>query len=470
MFKEVWSGVGIMRNEAWRTVICVGLLAGIVFTGCKNGFDEETGTRSAKSASDIAAALQSSPSTSKVGSTYKNLVGLQLNYAQKGIDTVSEYVDIPNDSERSAYGGPIAFADIGNYLPDDLSTLKRRKPGLNRAAGDVEVTLEEELAVLVEDFTSEFQAALPNPEKALTLDFVEGTDEGLLIGGDMIVPYNSIEGAITVELFNALADGEDLEKVIANLETELSDVFGADEGGTDRGVVRNGGGRWPKGVLNYRWGALSSTHKAAVQDAMKTWTSKTGNKVKFSELASNAWNDYQLQIKAIGVINIYDVSTTDFNGKATVGYSGGTGSYLKLNKEVAGIYLQRTALHELGHCIGLYHEHQRYDRDEWISVTGVSILDPDYFKLPKSIPLLRWEWKRVRILWWTISVPYLVTYQQPFSTLYGPFDFDSVMLYSTKNITVKKVPSGNKTLKVGGEVPRNTVLSAWDIETAKRIY
>jgi hypothetical protein len=163
--------------------------------GCDiHGIDTESRAEKTAGAGDAeynpVAALQSAPDASKVANTYKKIVGLQLDYAQKGVEAVSEYINIPVQTiNRSAASGTVDFESIGNLLPDDLSTLRRIKPALDRNAGGEDITLEEELNILIEDFSAELEAALPDPEKALTLDFVEGTDEGLLIGGDAIIPY-----------------------------------------------------------------------------------------------------------------------------------------------------------------------------------------------------------------------------------------------------------------------------------------
>ncbi|MDR1250401.1 MAG: hypothetical protein LBK63_14020 [Treponema sp.] len=307
---------------------------------------------------------------------------------------------------------------------------------------------------------------MPNPEKALTLDFVEGTDEGILIGNDMLIPYNSIEGAITVELLNALANGEDIEAIVNNLEDEVKDIFGGITDMPNRGVVKNNDGRWAKGLINYRWGSISATHKTAVKDAMTVWTNSTGGEVKFSELSETCWNTFQLGIYAIGVITIRDANI-DRNGLSNVGYISGNRTELKINQGLSGEALSITALHELGHCIGLYHEHQRYDQNEWITVSRTGT---DYDIIPKDVSGWRWEKLRVKVGWWTISIPYLCFWEQKNSTLYGDFDFDSIMLYSDEHIKVKKIPAGNKTLTIGVSVPVNKKLSPTDILTAKKIY
>jgi hypothetical protein len=392
--------------------------------------------------------------------TYKRIIDLQLDYAQKGVETVQEYIEIPHNA-RSVDETPIDFADIGAYLPDDLTSLKRIKKGSARSlTGDSteeEISLEEELNALANQFSAEFQDALPDPEKALTLPFVTGTDEGLLIGDDSLIPYNSIQGAITVEVLNALANGEDVHQLLVNFENEVKELLGDDDN-QSRAFIKYDTVTWSRGVLNYRWGSISESHKTAVKDAMTTWNTATGGKVSFSELSDSGWNNFQLGIHAIGVIKIYD-DDIETDGKATVGYYSGTTPDLKIKRTLNDTdRLQRVPLHELGHCLGLKHEHQRYDRDSYIVVTKEG---SNYEKIPQFLQEFRVYWARIRIGFWTISIPVGCGYSyQPNSYVVGPFDFDSIMLYP--GLSLRE----NSNVKT----ENNKKLSYYDIEAVKRLY
>ncbi|MDR3123505.1 MAG: hypothetical protein LBU16_06975 [Treponema sp.] len=403
-----------------------------------------------------------SEDSSNLAKTYKKIVALELDYAQKGVDAVQAYVDLPEETARSAGTALVDFSEIGRYLPSDLSALKRIKPGDSRNALPEEVTLEDELNALAEEFSLQLQEALPDPSMALTLPFVTGTEEGLQIGGGTIIPYGSLNGAITVEILNAFAAGEDVDALVSELADELS-PFIADAGNESRAVSKNGDGRWVKGHINYRWGSISEEHKTAVKTAMATWKTKTNGKVCFDELANGVWENFQLGIHAIGCVIIYDATLPDKNGLTSkAGYSGGF-THLVLNELLhETIDLQSVPLHELGHVLGLYHEHQRYDRDEWVIVNESGV---DYAKIPKTISGLRIEWLRIKVGWWTISIPYPIFWETDNSTTYGPFDFSSIMLYW--GLEVKKTQGETE---AGSKTKNNLELSYYDIEAIKKMY
>jgi hypothetical protein len=176
------------------------------------------------------------------------------------------------------------------------------------------------------------------------------------------------------------------------------------------------------------------------------------NIMVYESIRCNGWNDFQVGIHAIGVVKISDhdfAGTKD--GESLVGYGGGERP-LRIQTGLDSDRIVRTSLHELGHALGLRHEHQRYDRDTYLMVTeGGSA----YEKIPEYLSGWRWEWMRVRIGWWTISIPYLAVWKQR----NGAFDFDSIMLYD-----------GFQIKNAGGLTKYNTALSKTDIATVKLMY
>jgi hypothetical protein len=200
-----------MKTMSLACLLAVAMvLFGSPFAACSPLLDSLGMAAQAKEEPDYTEFVAISENSSNLSKTYKKITGLKLDYAQKGVDTVQAYIDLPTEITRSAGAEPVDFSEIGRYLPSDVSSLRRVKPNDSRNAFVEEVTLEDELNALVEEFSLQLLEALPDPSMALTLPFVTGTDEGLQIGGDTIIPYASLEGAMTVEILNAVSAGEDI--------------------------------------------------------------------------------------------------------------------------------------------------------------------------------------------------------------------------------------------------------------------
>ena len=403
--------------------------------------------------------------SSAVAKKYNSLINLQIDYAQKGFEAVSHYIDLPALESRSLLYEPIDYADIGALLPADTSGLKRIKPSNARYAIDSEISLEEELVMLVEEFEEKLIAHIPDPSKALTLPYVEESEGGFMIGGDFM-PNNSIEGILTIEILNALADGADPEELYKNIPLELENGVIFED--NSRAMVRTKEkdfGRWANGLVRFKWGSISEDHKIAMLIAMATWGRETGKIVLIEHSSSDWWTQWQIDLGVIGVVKIEDAPLIGKSGEATVGTFGGeTG--LRLKTGITGAELSRTALHEFGHTLGLQHEHQRYDRDTYITV---SYTGPAYDIIPHYIEGFRWQYLRVKVGFWTIYIPYPVFWKEEQSRLFGNFDFRSIMIY--EGFPIKDTPlARNAGFLPGSRVPYNTTLSPQDISAIRQIY
>ncbi|MBQ7159764.1 MAG: hypothetical protein IJS09_10160, partial [Treponema sp.] len=292
-----------------------------------------------------------------------------------------------------------------------------------QAVLEEETSLQDEINELVKFFQESFKENLPDPTPALSLPFVDSTNEGLIIGDDSIIPFNSVQGAMTVEILNAVAEGENIKDLLTSFQSEINQEYEISE----RCLWTTDKNAWPNGDVYYRWGTILPNHKTSVIEAMCIWYTKTLGTITFHELADNSWNNFLLFLGLIGCVNISD-DFLDENvlGVSTVGYQGGFQT-LKLSWQIQENMLKATCCHELGHTLGLRHEHQRPDRDFYISVPYVG---SNFNPFPKEIDGFRWNSFTIDLFFFSITIYYPIWWSETYSETEGLFDFDSVMLYS----------------------------------------
>lgn len=109
---------------------------------------------------------------------------------------------------------------------------------------------------------------------------------------------------------------------------------------------------WPNGVVSYTFASnMTDENKISIREVMNIWEISG---IKFVET-----NNGPYIIRMEKNVSCY---------RSSVGYNRDDANYLIIpvwaNKKVD----KRTISHELGHCLGLRHEHQRIDRDKYINV------------------------------------------------------------------------------------------------------
>ena len=103
---------------------------------------------------------------------------------------------------------------------------------------------------------------------------------------------------------------------------------------------------------------------------------------------------------------------------------------------------ERTYLHELGHTLGLIHEHERYDRDKYVTIYWDNIKKGSKSQF----------YKKTKVI----------------GACYGEFDYNSIMIYPSYAFS----KNGNSTIlkKDLTRIDKTTKLSAKDKWAIKEIY
>lgn len=113
-------------------------------------------------------------------------------------------------------------------------------------------------------------------------------------------------------------------------------------------------GLWPSGEVRYKWAAgIDGTAKARLQEAMQEWASRTP--VRFVEADPGEADGY------------VEFRSSEAGCSANLG-APKDGVLHVLNLAVPGCTSRNTALHELGHVLGMMHETARADRDTYVTV------------------------------------------------------------------------------------------------------
>lgn len=176
--------------------------------------------------------------------------------------------------------------------------------------------------------------------------------------------------------------------------------------------------------LTARWGneihyrfteSVSSKLKDTIKLAMEEWQSAANYKFSFKEIANSGWNKF---VWAIGCY--YHIRVAQQIDNPALAGCASIGCVPWSNCNISSYSIKKgTCLHELGHNLGLLHEHQRADRDNYITIKWDNIKDE--YKI---------HFSKMSIL----------------SESYGEFDINSIMMYSSTAFS-KNTNTVNPSLK-----------------------
>ena len=184
--------------------------------------------------------------------------------------------------------------------------------------------------------------------------------------------------------------------------------------------------KWENGYIPYFYtGYFTEDEKVTVRAAMKEWENACG--VRFEEVLPRS--------------SAYEIVKTE-NSTA---WASSIGENNITNRMFFGVGsdIYGHILHELGHCLGLMHEHQRPDRDLY-----------------------------VYIVWDNIWPEYDHNFETRDNPLYKEeehaYDYNSIMHYHSRGFSI----DGGETIvpKDGRAIERSDSLTPMDIEKAQAIY
>jgi len=135
-----------------------------------------------------------------------------------------------------------------------------------------------------------------------------------------------------------------------------------------RSAIATNDSRWKNGEIPFVFSSsISSAQRGTIIKAMNRWASATHGFIVFVERTNEA--------------HYVRITNTDKYGcQSIVGYARMAGQFMNL--AYPGCGYGRT-LHELGHTIGLWHEHNRADRDSYVQINWGNIYSQYYSAFKK---------------------------------------------------------------------------------------
>ena len=201
---------------------------------------------------------------------------------------------------------------------------------------------------------------------------------------------------------------------------------------------------WPKGVVNYTMTGFTAAEQTIIKQAMTTISSYA--KVTYTPVKKGGAYVYAIS----------KIKSTTIGGQSTIGYS--TQSYCQLSQVIYG-----TVVHEFLHGLGFGHEHQRYDRDSYVTINTANI-NPQYVSQLQKIP----QFTTQQITTITNGRRVVTTNQIPYTSTLSTYDYNSIMHYPA-NAFAKSASLATINAK-GKTIGNRTAMSAADIAALKAVY
>lgn len=518
--------VGSVKNRKWCFLIAIALL----FAACQDALTTENKEETGKGGGHSKPVVKPYIPETAYGERFQSTLEKQYESLERMLDTISLYYD---EAYMKSLGnnGPLRLEDFSTYFDHSKSRTITDSYG-----NEYETTLGTELVETAQVFLGELSLLKPDISELTKLDGVVYENGNLMVPElDMIINTNSPSGALMLELKNAELAGVEMEALVedmnavtenylSQLKTNGSFTASGNILAANKSVYKLTDPIYDGGKVYYAWGDfgfdnIEGTHKNALKGAMSDWENRVngiGGNIRFIDKTNDVLHQ---AFATIGLAKLRVMISGNLGSTKGMAIWGGLpgrthltiNSGLKNNDTSFDLY--RTARHELGHVLGLHHEHQRWDRDEYMTLPDktanlLDILDglfnyskiKEWFSIP--FPILKFKMVSVGTRWFSvyIPVPYIEWIMWDMFRLANgsdKFDYDSIMLYSSDDFLMKKqhqwgknylmedklterkyvvwgkdgapVPE-DKIYEPGDEVPYNAMISKDDAETVKKLY
>ena len=177
------------------------------------------------------------------------------------------------------------------------------------------------------------------------------------------VQYEVVDGQAIWQGDIVLGDVDEVERMSAMIEHRGNASLLSPGNVSGQGLaISNDDRLWPMGIVPYRFdSSFDGAEERAIRDAINHIQEKTDIEFRWNIFGDRQENKHSIRIKDNG---------SGCSGKSPVGRQGE--GITTVNLWIGGCVTHEVAVslvaHEILHALGLYHEHQRRDRDDYIAV------------------------------------------------------------------------------------------------------
>ena len=290
-----------------------------------------------------------------------------------------------------------------------------------------------------------FESQRPMPvERLFDTDSIPSglteNDRYIILGDDNMIDKADPSNALM--LSNIVRVSKGMEPIEENSQMAKS-IFKS-----RKGFTTSDDKRWPNGEVLYQFESnITDEERAFILNCYNDWSTKTDGKVSFTEVKNSKWNEFCYKLGFKIFIKIKKETLGVISGVNAAGVANGCGKSTEawIKYDPTWIKNYRTVVHEMGHKLGLQHEHQRPDRDDFLICNKTG---SQYDKI---------EEKYAKFLWWTWK-----TKSATYTTTY---DFMSIMHYTNHSLSNTFTDKNGTPIDTGGES-----ISDIDAEFVKSIY